>query len=131
MKHDVSSERVNGFAMGMRHDSISYLLGRNTCVKAKHTNTTKLKIMTDLKTVIDCVHILSFSRHLHNKSNQNLSLRKNWLLRLHVKLGHLQVQNLKWLGQKGNFGPIGKGFCNKKKVRLNMPHVISRARKEL
>ena len=68
--------------MGMRHNRIFYFLGFNTHVKAKPTSTIKLQIITNFKTVIDFAFILAFPRHLHEKSNENLSLRQNWLLSL-------------------------------------------------
>ena len=101
VNHEVLLERGNGSAIEMIHDRISYFLGRNTRFKDKHTNTIKLQIITNFKTLIDFARILAFPHHLH----KNLSLRQNWLLRL-------QIQQLRLPVRKGYFGHIGKELCN-------------------
>ena len=69
------NDKGNGSTIGMKHDKVFFL----GCVKDQRTN--KITI-TNFKIVIEFAHILAFPRHLHKKSNKNLSLRQNLLLRL-------------------------------------------------
>ena len=72
-----------------------------------YNDKTKLPVLPGFSNALSSAETLAMTGCLYDEANQNLSWAKKWLLKMHVRLGHIGFNHLQWIGRQGWLGGLG------------------------
>ena len=75
----------------VEYQGVTFRLAPDKTVFICYNKQTCLPILPAFSNAVDRVETLALSSYLFDESNQNLSWVMKWLLKIHVRLGHLGI----------------------------------------
>jgi hypothetical protein len=100
----------------VEYQGITLKMAPNKSVFIKYNKQTRLPILPAFSNAVESAETLALSGSLLDEANQNLSWGMKWLLKMHVRLGHIGFSHLQWIGQQGWLGGIGQKLGKGKTV---------------